>query len=163
MLLTILLLMAHVHIAVSTACTSSNAEEWNSSWSCVLHINRNSLRIYHFQTFLLLLVQRHSVTSLAWFFISFKKQQIFVSHRYRILQETESTRQSLNIPHVSMLYFNENMTSIFFFVDTTFWQKVCLQPNCLLMRESQFNIYCVGYDKFPFNGKAILLQAWTGP
>jgi hypothetical protein len=74
---------------------------------------------------------------------SFMKQQSVVTHRHTVLQKTEKTRPILNrLTHTHDMCLPRYKESNFFFVGTTFWQKVCSYSSCLVMRESHFDELC---------------------
>ena len=70
------------------------------------------------------------------------KQYSFLTLRYRynVLQQTERTWPILNRATFHNVTFLQKHNDRQFFVDTTFWQKACPLPNCLVTRESVWRI-----------------------
>lgn len=65
------------------------------------------------------------------------KHQFVITHQYTVLQQTEKAIQIRNRPvskHVMLLWKHKDTQ---FFAGKSFWQKVCLQPSCVVMWESQ--------------------------
>jgi hypothetical protein len=81
-----------------------------------------------------------SCTALSWYTVLwYIAHETALCHNQLISNFTENRKKldrSLIDQHLSMLSFYENMT-INFFVYTTFSQKVCLQPKCLVTWRSQ--------------------------
>ena len=74
--------------------------------------------------------------------ISLIKQQYVVTHRYTVWQQTEGNGQILNGPTLKHVMFLRKYKEKQLFVGTTFWQKVYLWPNCVVMWEWEFDEVC---------------------
>jgi len=78
------------------------------------------------------------------------KQNFFVTHRYTVLQQTGNIWRILSRPTLKrVVFWRMYKDEQLFFVNATFWQKVCFYPDSLVC--GNFSIKnCVGYDKLPY-------------